>query len=306
MEYKSFSKDTVTHHDLAGGFALDSAPERDFGVHAAVYRMANPEFFQAFLECGSDLEGLCYCFWVSRSRQRVGGIIIRPNHIQGLFVIPPFADACAILAAVKPLLLHWSDKEKDIEAAELLPSEVDLYYRLGFRADCIRRHLIRPTASFDIAWDEGLLLRPCQEAALGEMSQLFAESFRGAVGPYGRYTQEDFRRRVGAFLGSAQDGVFGEASTLIYEKSRGWLVGACLVGLVDGVPALGYLAVDVRYRRRHLATRMIRKALTALHGAYPLLKVQVFVGNPAESLYYGLGFQPGVERHSLRIPAGRF
>ena len=76
------------------------------------------------------------------------------------------------------------------------------------------------------------------------------------------------------------------------------------MGLVDGLPALGYLAVDPRYRRRHLATRMIHRALTALHGEYPLLKVQVFVGNSAESVYHALGFQPGVDRHSLRMPAG--
>ena len=48
---------------------------------------------------------------------------------------------------------------------------------------------------------------------------------------------------------------------------------------------------------------MLKMALTALKSTCPLLKVQVFVGNPAESVYHNLGFAPGVERHSLRVPA---
>jgi len=307
MNYDTFRRNEISHHDLPDGFALDSAPERDFGIHSAVYRSANPEFFQTFLEYGSDLEGLCYCFWVSRNGERVGGVIIRPNHIEGLFVIPPFTDDFGMLAAVKPLLLHWSEKEKDIQAIELLPFEVDLYLRLGFRSDCIRRHLIRPTARFEVTWEDDVDLRACEDGGIDDICRLFAEAFAGGVGQYGRYTQEDYRRRLHGFPGNkTRDTVFGEASTLIYDRQEGHLVAACLVGMVDQVPALEYLAVHPRYRRRKLAKRMIQKALTVLHRDFRLLKVQVFVGNSAEALYSGLGFQPGIERYSLRIPAGTF
>ena len=112
MRFAPFSQDTH-HYELDDGWALERAPERAFGIAYAVYRMANPEFFQTYLEYGSDLERLHYCFWVRKGSERVGRIIIRPNHIEGLFVIPPFAGAYDVLVAAQPVLLHWSDAAQD-------------------------------------------------------------------------------------------------------------------------------------------------------------------------------------------------
>lgn len=233
-----------------------TVPERDFGVHSAVYRRENPEFFQTFLEYGSDLEGCCYCFWVTRDDRRVGGIIIRPNHIEGLFVIPPFADAHAILAAVKPLLLHWSDRERDIEAVELLPYEVDLYYRLGFRPDCIRRHLIRPTESFDLSWDSHLDVRVPRDEDLQELAELHFDSFSGGVKPWGDYDLATHVEKAQAYF--RHGGIFREASTILYDTERRTLAGSCLVYPDEGLAKVGFLAVRPGYRRRGLAAGMIR------------------------------------------------
>lgn len=127
------------------------------------------------------------------------------------------------------------------------------------------------------------------------------------MGRKAKYTEQDFLTRLDRFVKTcSQDKVFANASTLLYETSHGRLIGACLGCMADGVPALGYLGVHPQYRRRGLATRMIQKALTALHGQHSLLKVQVFVGNAAESLYHSLGFQAGMMRHTLCIPAGTF
>ncbi|MHC4717745.1 MAG: GNAT family N-acetyltransferase [Planctomycetota bacterium] len=295
------------HQDLGGGFELTSAPEREYGIHHAVYRRVNPEFYQTYLEHGSDLEGIQHCFWVTKDARRVGGIIIRPNHVEGLFVIPPFTDAWSILAAARPLLLHWSDPSRDIEASEVFEHEVDLYYRAGFRLDCIRRHQIRPTGPCDVTWDDDLDVRTCQDGTLEDLCRLLVESFAGGVAHYGRYTADDYRKRFATFPeGLTNDTIWGRASTLLYDRPTGRLIGACLVQMVDGVPAVGYVAVQPQWRRRKLATRMIRKALSALHGEYPLLKVQVFVGNDAEAVYRNLGFEPGPRRYTLRIPAGTF
>lgn len=307
MDYPPFTRKQPMHVALADGFELTSAPHREYGIHHAVYRRENPEFYQTYLEHGSDLEGIQYCFRVARHGERVGGIIVRPNHVEGLFVIPPFTDAWSILSAVKPLLLHWSDRGKDIEAVEVFDHELDLYCRGGFRLDCIRRYQIRPTAPCSVTWDDDLDVRPCQQGTLEDLCQLFVESFAGGVGIYGRFTLHDYRKRFATFPGDmTDDTIWGRASTLLYDRATGRLVGACLVQMSDGVPAVGYMAVHPTHRRRKLATRMIQKALSALHGQYPLLKIQVFVGNEAESVYRGLGFEPGPRRYFLRIPAGTF
>ena len=253
MRFASFSKDT-RHYRLADGWALESAPEREFGIAYAVYRRANPEFFQTYLEYGSDLAGLHYCFWVRKDCQRVGGIIIRPNHIEGLFVIPPFAGAYDLLVAVQPILLHWSDAAQDTMAEDVLPHEVDLYHRLGFRADCIRRHMIRPTESFGVSWDPSLELEspgPQHESAI---ASLCCESFSGGVAKYGRYTLDEWRARFTGFAEREKHGSTYDpgASTLVRETATGATVGVCLVlaNASEGIGTVGWLAVSPRHRRK--------------------------------------------------------
>jgi hypothetical protein len=115
-----FTDGVRMHHELAGQYALHSAPEREFGIHYAVCRNANPDF-DDFLEYGSDLEGLHYCFWVCQSHARIGGVILRPNHIEGLVLRPPHAQSYEVLQAVLPLLVSWSDRTKPVEAADVAP-----------------------------------------------------------------------------------------------------------------------------------------------------------------------------------------
>ena len=304
MAYPPFSKDT-THCELADGYALVSAPERAFGISYAVYRKTNTEFFQTFLEYGSDLEGLHYCFWVTRHGERVGGIIIRPNHIEGLFVIPPFIDAYRVLEAAMPVLLDWSDPTKDIEAVDVLPHELDLYHRLGFRADCIRRHMIRPTQAFDVGWESRFEAIVPAEEHQPAIASLLHESFTGGVAKYGTCGLDDWRTNIARF--ARRKTSYPDASTLVFDRDTGALVGACLTWLdvEDAIAGIGWLAVSPSYQRRGLATRMLKRAMTVLSGKCPLVKVQVFVGNPAEALYYRLGFLPGVDRHTLSMPASQ-
>ncbi|WP_238327914.1 GNAT family N-acetyltransferase [Paenibacillus gorillae] len=58
------------------------------------------------------------------------------------------------------------------------------------------------------------------------------------------------------------------------------------------------------YRGKGLATLMLKRALSILKDHYPILRLYVMEGNEAESVYYNLGFAPGVQEiQSMRIPA---
>jgi len=175
MTHATFSRDRTMRFELDSGHVLESAPERAFGVHYAIYRRANPDF-EDFLEYGSDLEGLNYCFWILVKGERIGGLIVRPNHIEGLFLKPPYTERYQILRSVLPLLLSWSDRTFPVEAVDVMPHELAFYTRLGFRIIGGRRCYIRPTEAFDVTWPAG-----CEVSAPStDHAQEIAALFRAA------------------------------------------------------------------------------------------------------------------------------
>ena len=311
MDYGEFSKDRPTYHKLSDGYALKSASERDFGVNYAIYRNANPDFDE-FLDYGSDLEGLNYCFWVLKHDVKVGGIIIRPNHIEGLFLRPPFIQSYEVLRAVLPVLFSWSDTAKEIEAVDVMPCELELYQRLGFRTHSARRVYIKPTEPFGINWaNEYDVLTPTS-AHVSEVAALFHIGYRDYPGEWllGPYSLQDWTHRTeGRLAGKDVPEICHRASTLVYDRSRKLPVGACIVRLSRSIirPDVGYpkvldISVHPEYRRQGIGTKMLKKALSALYGEYPVLKFGVAVGNPAEAFYYDLGFLPGITQYRLVKP----
>lgn len=63
------------------------------------------------------------------------------------------------------------------------------------------------------------------------------------------------------------------------------------------------IGIDNSCRGKHLATNMIKRALTVLNDKYDVLRLFVTVVNPAQSVYYQLGFVPGAEFKRFDIPA---
>jgi len=303
MTFCEFRKDRQMHVQLTNGYSLDSAPERDFGVHYAIYRNINPEF-EDFLEYGSDLQGLNYCFWVRSGGQRIGGIIIRPNHVEGLFLRPPHTQAYEVLAAALPVLLAWSDKARPVEAADVMPHELELYRRLGFGTRSGRRVYIRPTERLNVHWESKYELGVPTPARATELAELFERA-------YSDYPPEcplgDLPHRAERDLNLT--GLHAQATTLVYDRARALLVGACFVRLNPlvtrpdiNIPRVSDIAVHPEYRRRGLASQMLKRALTKLSRDYATLRFGVAAGIPAEALYHGLGFVPGVTHYRLAMP----
>ena len=314
MEYGAFSKDQPMRHGLAGGYALVSAPERAFGINYAVYRNANPEF-EDFLEYGADLEGLNYCFWILKGHEKIGGVIIRPNHIEGLFLRPPHTNARHVLESVIPLLRSWSDKTTVIEAVDVMPCELGLYQAMGFAIDRARRVYIRPTERVDVWWGKEYATARPSIANAAELASLLHASFRDYPNGWklGEYSlQEWLNDAETRLLAGGVPAPCELASTLVYDKKRKLLVGACVVrvGRCITRPGTYYarvaiIAVHPEYRRRGLGGNMLKEALAALDGQCSTLRFGVAVGNSAEAFYQKLGFLPGVCQHYLVLGAAK-
>ncbi|WP_405106139.1 GNAT family N-acetyltransferase [Paenibacillus sp. FSL K6-1217] len=200
-----------------------------------------------------------------------------------------------------------------MRAYEILPDQVQLYARAGFWPDEFRcRWMQRPTEYFHVNWEDSLRIESPEvevtEAGgkrfvlAEEIARCDFESFRGGLDATRRkqFALEDF---VPGEDPNYSNEILTQASTLVFDNTTDQLIANCRLCLQDHVAAVYSISVNPAYRGKGLATRMLQRALTTLKGTYPLLRLYVMEGNVAESVYYNLGFKPGVQEiQKMYIP----
>lgn len=288
------------------GYSLKKAAWQEYADYFAVYVVyyQNVWFRQSYERFCAIVEECDCCYWIEKDGKRIGGVLMEPNYINCLFLIPPHNELDKVLSYLKELLLIWSDKSKDIAAGSIKPDQVRIFQRHGFRELETRRCMIRPTEKFNITWDSGLIVKKPALDHVEELSQMFHSAFQGGPGADGNMSVEELRDHMKYYLeGFCQDKVLQEASTLLYDKNSDALIGACLISLWEGWPNFFLLGLTPSYKNRGLGTKLMKHALSALHDHYPVARLFVTLGNEAELLYHKLGFMSGIETTKMFIPA---
>ncbi|WP_225446335.1 GNAT family N-acetyltransferase [Paenibacillus rhizovicinus] len=293
---------------------MSQADSTDWGVYYSVYyNMAYNGFFK---DQGLKMNHWRRKFWIHQGPAKIGGVVMAPNVIFGLFFIPPFNDEMKVVQLLKKALLNGSDRTKAILAYEILPNQIDLFSRAGFWPGEFRcRWMQRPTETFSIDWDDDLRIAVPEFCTMDdevnlnnaeEISELSYSSYSGTLsGVRRQWTSREFFSAWTKQFAQESNENLRIASSLIYDNTSGQLVGACLVSLQDGMPALFNIAVVPSHRGKGIATKMIQRALSVLREQdYPILRLYVMQGNDAEAVYYNLGFAAGpLEVQHCYIPA---
>jgi len=293
---------------LTDGYTLIEADPQEWGIYYSVYY--NMEYNGFFRDQGLTMEHWRRKFWISRGDSRIGGVVVAPNVIFGLFFIPPFREEAAVVRLLKQLLLAWSDRGKRITAYDILPDQLDWFAQAGFWPGAFRcRWMQRPTERLQAAWGddvavmsprlaEGPKVEEKDKAALIDaetIGLLLYEGFKNGIDADRRdqrnaaFHLEDVRH----YSAQCNDETLA-ASTLVYDRATNELIGVCLVSWEGTFPAVYSIAVHPTYRRRGIATNMLKRALSVLHGRHPILRLYVMQGNEAEAAYAALGFKQGV------------
>jgi ribosomal protein S18 acetylase RimI-like enzyme len=301
MQLSDWSIDTMIY-DLSGGCSIRRAEPENWGVYCSVYY--NRQYTGFFRE-ERFANSRRNAFWIYRGETKIGGVRMSPNVIYHLFFIPPFNDPFWVLKQLKELLIHWSDRTEPIKTFEVLPDQVHLFTRAGFWPDEFRcRWMQRPTDHFEVVWEDYLRIESPQieENEKGikrfiyedEIARCDFDSFRRGFEAV-RRKKTSLEHFVPNEDPNITNEILAQASTLIFHKDTGQLIANCRLCLQDNVAAVYSIGVTSAYRGRGLATRMLQRALMMLKDNYPLLRLYVMEGNDAESVYYNLGFMPGVQ-----------
>ncbi len=303
-------------YELSDKYSIIKANPKEFAIYESVY---GDKIYNRFAVKHWDLRLSISLdnpfakdesfYWIKAGELRIGGVLIEPNVISRLFIIPPFTNIFEIIKLLKKLLLQWSDSNNNIYAYQIPQEQSHYFEMLGFWPDKNRRWMMRPTEVFDFVWDDAITVRIPKQSDNEEIAKLFYESFSGGIDREyftkqneQECTYEYYLGEVNAYFNDCTENILLDASTLVYDKIEKKLIGACLVSLFEEWPLIHSIGVDSSHRGKYLATTMLKNALTILNKEYPILRLFVTIGNASESVYYELGFIPGVEFKRFYIP----
>jgi len=293
IDYIQEEKDII----LEAKFRLKKANPKEFAIHYTTYR-ENIWFRRTWDERLSVIDNTTPCYWIFHIEQRIGGVSLEPNTMGAFFLEPPFVDVFIVLQKLRKFLLEFSDPSKPIQAYGILPSQSQHFLRLGFIPTETRRVMIRPTEVFnDIEWN-GFEIKHPEPSNSEEIAKLLYHCYLGidSIGSANINTVETKRNDIEFYFSNNHNDILLNASHLVYEKSTSLLVGVCLISLWEGLPLVYDISVLPEYRGKLIATNLLREALTSLAEHYDVVRLFVTQSNPAESLYYNLGFYPGIEQ----------
>jgi len=291
-------------HQISGGFSLIAADPKIFVNYYTVYKNSNPFHrftWEHYLYAINDESP---CHWVYKDGALVGGSLVAPNRLSGVFTIPPYNDNNALLRSLTQYVISISDTAKPIRAIGVAPWQLEFYTRHGFRIIEGKRNMIRPTEVMSYAFaPEFEVLPACADYAKMAIDLLVA-AFAGNAGR--PITFEEIVDTVQVYYNTLikRDSMLPEASSLVFDRATGQLVALCHVIMWEGWPLIDDVVVHPDYQGRGLATNMIKKSLSISAMHYPAMRLFVTVGNPAQSVYYNLGFLPAPEFYELEIPSG--
>ncbi|WHT49167.1 GNAT family N-acetyltransferase [Sporosarcina thermotolerans] len=285
-------------------FSLMKANPKDFAIHYTTYR-ENVFFRQSWERRVAIFGSEVPCYWLLQSGRRIGGVCLEPNMLWSFFLEPPFTESYRVLRRLKKYLKDISEPSKPLEAIGILPYQAEHFLRLGFKPIEARRIMIRPTEQFDmIDWGTDFFIKAPTTEDLETIAQLSYQCYSGAdrIGHPTENTIEQQRSDLDYYFKHNGEELLQKASRLIFDKNTKQLVGACLISIWEDLPLVYDIVVDKNYRGRGIASKLLKHSLSTLKEQHDVVCLFVTVGNPAESLYYDLGFLPGMEQTTYSLP----
>lgn len=289
---------------LSNKMKLERASNLEFAKSLAIYQ-ENIWFRDTWDKRIEIIDGSDHCFWLLKDNNRIGGVVFEENAFMSLFTIPPFVDEYLLVEKIVKFLMNHTSKGEVINAYRILSSQAEHLLKLGFIPLKTRRCMIRPTEIFDhIQWDESLnIIRPNSQY-INDISQLFFESYDN-LGFDGINTLDEQMKSLSRYFRDiGGDKLLNDASSIILD-SNNEVIAACLISSWEGIPLVYDVAVSSAYRRSGLGTNLLKHALHTLKDKYDFLRLFVYSGNPAESVYDKLGFFPGIKTTNFYFLKGQ-
>ncbi|WP_346889589.1 GNAT family N-acetyltransferase [Clostridium sp. UBA1056] len=280
--------------DYLDEYKIYKANSEEWAKFHAIYRQSNFNEWMS-LSFQSDIDrykNVDFCYWVEKEGKRIGGAVIKLNILKCIFVIPPFNN---IRELIEVLTLHVnsiSDETKEIVIPDADLRLIESYKNFGFQLDRIEKLMVCATNEFNVIWEDQYKIIAPQIEHVEAMTKLYFDTYSSNKLQYIASQSYDFQfSSVQVYFKHIKAmNVTNEWSTLIFDTITNQFIGACIVGFVNGLPYILDFVVHPEFQKRGLGAKMIKRTLNLLFRDFPAIRLNVTVGNDAESFYDKLGF----------------
>jgi len=231
-------------------------------------------------------------FWIVKNGNRIGGILVYPNSLQSFFMLETYNNLEELSSVIFNLLLKISDLNNPIKTLLLNQEQTAIFKRLGYVTDDLYCNMLRPTEKFEITWESEYVVISPERKYLEELKK-----FHIAIFP--ELSEDILIGDADAYIKSYEaDELLKQAAVLVFNKNNE-LIANSMVWKFGDMPVIMATGVKEEYRNHGLATKMLKHALTVLHGHYPAIRLEVNFGSAAHRLYQNLGFISGSKVEEL-------
>lgn len=274
------------------------ADKDKFAIFQTIYANADYNMWYDWERRLDDTRWTEECYFVLKDGVKIGGYIALDEQICFPFLISPFQDrqefwTYVIASCPKRQIMGVSHED-----AEILLS-------MGYRVVSRNQVMCRPTDFISVTLPTHFtcssLLATGDEKYQQSLGQLIVEGYKGSICNeiFGEPTRESALEDMKRVLETYDKCNLSK----VIADSQGTPVAICLAGrgehYLHGYVEIADLCVLPQYRGMGLAKYLIANTLTSASDKVPYVKLLVHKGNPAEELYFHMGFVAGPEFTNL-------
>jgi len=230
-------------------------------------------------------------YFICQGGRIIGGVLIKPNFLSDLFLVPPYNDYNEMISRLLSYLKTISWEDQDILLQEVVDAQVPFFTAQGCVVKAEGFWMIRPTEKMYTTIPDGYEPKSILEGDKDELACLIESSYLANPSVKAVASRDTYARSVDNFIQEYKDKqVLYNSSKAIVSKDTKEIVGVCLNMEFEGYPLVMHLAVRDDHQGLGLGSYLLRNSIDCVSASYPAIRLYVYRDNPAVRLYAKIGF----------------
>ncbi len=287
-------KDIGQHIDLGDNIKLAYQEPEVFSRYYAVYhgqKYGHYYFRSAPAMLVEKAKYIDSGFFIFKDNKMIGGVLLKPNFMADLFVIPPYTDYTYIGEKLLKYLKTISNKSEKILIQEVVEDYLPFYeskncviYEDGF-------WMIRPTESMNCIVPENYEGKAVVEEYREGIADLLIAAYTANPAIKSVDSKESYMQHVDSAIEYSKDNAaLYNSSRIVVCKATNQVVGSCLHMEFEGLPLIMSFAVRPEHQGKGIGSYLIKNSINCTSITYPATRLFVYKNNPAIKIYEHMGF----------------